>query len=589
MLDQLFGSKTRVQILSLFLKHPGKKFYSQEVTSLTHLDPANAFRELRRLVEAQVLTSEKQGNKPFYSINTTHPSYQGLSLLFNSGRRQRFLPAIVGLPEQKQKELHGQEWYHQRFDGSPLYILAIGEAEVRQEARKPQGTEANVRVCFFSHGTADWYLNMKDIKRGAEVISHLAKKDPTISKKLLQAWLADEQELERFFWKEFPTYQLHKLSDDELLDVWDTYYEKGVKRFTSSSIIDHFALGTDEYIRSLLRKEVYAHAGELSSVQFTEIFAVATAPIHQSFINQAEIDLLRIATGKSKESLESYQQRYFWTSNNYTDAHVLSVEHFQEQIRNWENGKKDLDKELKRLVETPKQNQEKKKKLLTKYKFSQELKTLIEISEDFSWWQDERKKATFLNIHMGVLLAQEVAKRKGYTVDELRYASAAEVQATMNGAGPSVQALRERRENCVFVMTQEGLFIESGKAAQKVRDLMLGERKVESVDDVRGLSACLGRTIGTVKVVKSVKEMNKVKEGDILVAVMTRPDYVPAMRLAAAIVTNEGGITSHAAIVSRELGIPCIIGTKIATEVFQDGDLIEVNANHGWVRKIKQS
>jgi pyruvate,water dikinase len=67
---------------------------------------------------------------------------------------------------------------------------------------------------------------------------------------------------------------------------------------------------------------------------------------------------------------------------------------------------------------------------------------------------------------------------------------------------------------------------------------------------------------------------------------MTRPDYVPAMKKAAAIVTNEGGITCHAAIVSRELGIPCIIGTKIATEVFKDGDVVEVNANHGWVRRI---
>jgi len=58
---------------------------------------------------------------------------------------------------------------------------------------------------------------------------------------------------------------------------------------------------------------------------------------------------------------------------------------------------------------------------------------------------------------------------------------------------------------------------------------------------------------------------------------------VPAMKKAAAIVTNEGGVTSHAAIVSRELGIPCVIGTKIATEVLHDGDLVEVDANHGKV------
>jgi len=96
-----------------------------------------------------------------------------------------------------------------------------------------------------------------------------------------------------------------------------------------------------------------------------------------------------------------------------------------------------------------------------------------------------------------------------------------------------------------------------------------------------------GKATGTVKIVKSVKEMGKVNAGDILVAVMTRPDYIPAMKKAAAIVTNEGGVTCHAAIVSRELGIPCIIGTKIATDVLKDGMQVEVNANHGWVKIIK--
>ena len=64
---------------------------------------------------------------------------------------------------------------------------------------------------------------------------------------------------------------------------------------------------------------------------------------------------------------------------------------------------------------------------------------------------------------------------------------------------------------------------------------------------------------------------------------MTRPEFLPAMKKASAIVTDEGGITSHAAIVSRELGIPCIIGTKNATEILKNGDLVEVKANHNMV------
>jgi len=67
---------------------------------------------------------------------------------------------------------------------------------------------------------------------------------------------------------------------------------------------------------------------------------------------------------------------------------------------------------------------------------------------------------------------------------------------------------------------------------------------------------------------------------------MTRQDFVPAMRKAVAIVTDEGSVTAHAAIIARELGIPCIVATKIATQIFEDGDTVEVDAEKGIVKKV---
>ena len=84
-------------------------------------------------------------------------------------------------------------------------------------------------------------------------------------------------------------------------------------------------------------------------------------------------------------------------------------------------------------------------------------------------------------------------------------------------------------------------------------------------------------------------DLEKFKEGDILVSFSTNPSLVPAMNKAAAIITNAGGVTCHAAIVSRELKTPCIIGTKIATKVLHDGDFVEVDANKGIVKIIKRS
>jgi pyruvate,water dikinase len=103
----------------------------------------------------------------------------------------------------------------------------------------------------------------------------------------------------------------------------------------------------------------------------------------------------------------------------------------------------------------------------------------------------------------------------------------------------------------------------------------------EPVKLLEGLGASPGQASGRVKIIQAVDELDRVLDGDILVTGMTSPDMVPAMRRAAAIVTDEGGLTSHAAIVSRELGVPAVVGTKQATKTLTDGALVTVDGERG--------
>jgi pyruvate,water dikinase len=98
---------------------------------------------------------------------------------------------------------------------------------------------------------------------------------------------------------------------------------------------------------------------------------------------------------------------------------------------------------------------------------------------------------------------------------------------------------------------------------------------------VRGLGASPGRVAGAVRIVHKLDELDKVSSGDVIVTEMTTPDMVPAMKRAAAIVTDEGGMTSHAAIVSRELGVPAVVGAGNATSVLEEGDTITVDGEKG--------
>jgi pyruvate,water dikinase len=107
-------------------------------------------------------------------------------------------------------------------------------------------------------------------------------------------------------------------------------------------------------------------------------------------------------------------------------------------------------------------------------------------------------------------------------------------------------------------------------------------------DELNGTIANTGKVRGSARIIIGRQDFHKFKNKDILVTAMTSVDFVPLMERASAFVTNEGGITSHASIVSRELNKPCLIGTRIATQILKDGDFIEVDAFKGVVRILKR-
>ncbi len=115
------------------------------------------------------------------------------------------------------------------------------------------------------------------------------------------------------------------------------------------------------------------------------------------------------------------------------------------------------------------------------------------------------------------------------------------------------------------------------------------EEKTEDEREIitKGLGASPGMASGAVKIIKSTSELDKILEGDILVTVMTTPDMVPAMKRADGIITDEGGVTCHAAIVSRELGIPCVVGTGDTTKILKENEIVTLDGNKGTVYRGK--
>jgi phosphohistidine swiveling domain-containing protein len=456
------------------------------------------------------------------------------------------------------------------------------------------GGDFTVHFCFYDDGKADWYILMDDINKVTNAVIEASKNNSDIGKDFIKTWQKDQD----LFYKkseEIRKIKLKELSDKELIRLHDEYAEIILDKNSSSSLIDGFALGTDQMMAEMIKK-VYENSKIKDKMRLTEVFSLLTAPIHLSFINEAEIELLKIALKikenninkeESSKLIREHQKKFFWIRNNYVTATILDEKYFQDEINKLLDMKLDIKEEINKIENTPKKSKLKKAELMNQLNLSQELKTLIKISEDFTYWQDERKRSTFWITHYFSLILEEIGKRIGIDKEYLKYMTCRETSLVFENK-PNLEELKARRKNGVYYWDKTGMEALSMKEADRVRKEVLGETNLEDIDDFRGLTACLGKAIGKVKIVKSATEISKVEKGDILVAVMTRPDYVPAMKKASAIVTDEGGVTCHAAIVSRELGIPCIIATKIATKVLKDNQLVEVNANHGWIKIIKQ-
>jgi len=147
-----------------------------------------------------------------------------------------------------------------------------------------------------------------------------------------------------------------------------------------------------------------------------------------------------------------------------------------------------------------------------------------------------------------------------------------------------------------WVLYKNKFFIVQARPVTTIKEKDKDEKKQEKIKKpvlLKGTPASPGIASGPIKKILSAKEIGKVKSGDILVTSMTTPDFVPAMKRVAAIVTDKGGQTSHAAIVSRELGIPCVVGTETATQILKNEQIITVNGAQGEIYKggldIKQS
>ena len=332
-----------------------------------------------------------------------------------------------------------------------------------------------------------------------------------------------------------------------------------------------------------------------SGSNFAYLYEILTSPtIHEI---DEQIDFLLVAK-KIKQmgwnqdvqrSLSLVKNKYIWQPFWTVTAKPLTSGYFKDAVQAYADSNVNLDDEILNIKQGQIDRKNKLEKTLKEIKAPKLLRAYVELLQGYMYLRTYRKniisKAHYL--HLPLLL--EIGERMGIGED-IKLISYEEMINYLQGENLVAQTVIKKRKEAWAVLSICGkTSIVCGK---KQVNTVAKRYKIEDVQKqvsqkiVKGRPACLGKIIGKVRVIKNNREFNKVQQNDVLVTPMTTPDFVPILGRVSAIITDEGGVTCHAAIVSREFNIPCIVGTGNATKVFKDGDLIEVDANLGMAKII---
>jgi phosphohistidine swiveling domain-containing protein len=224
-------------------------------------------------------------------------------------------------------------------------------------------------------------------------------------------------------------------------------------------------------------------------------------------------------------------------------------------------------------------------------KLNDKEKKLFDFVQNAMLIRDERKEIILKIFTTKHNLVMEFVNRKNITSELVPFCIINDFRENGLAFDENYKEELTRRTDgmLTYYDTEAGFLIEYDKLENKlhkINNILLDQ--VGTNSNLEGNVAYFGNVTGKVNKIMNSDEFSKFNDGDILVTSMTRPEFVPLMKKASAIITDEGGITCHAAIISRELKIPCIIGTKIATQVLKDGDLVEVDADNGIVRILSK-
>ncbi|HEX5796976.1 MAG TPA: PEP/pyruvate-binding domain-containing protein [Candidatus Saccharimonadales bacterium] len=369
-----------------------------------------------------------------------------------------------------------------------------------------------------------------------------------------------------------------------LSERYDDYFLRKLKPNTEQDSYELFLKVYDDFHGLIIWTLFYEQLDEASvsevlagrDIDLKKVWEIVKLPVFSSFDTRRKEYMLSALNGKTTAD---YLRFAFSDYTFFADEKFVKNELAKYDVHQ-------LESEIKQAKETTDAAKHKFDKFLD---YSDEFtKTVVEVLGWVLFCRDERKDM----INKTELLLFHIADQlfDFWKIDK-RFLPYTGISDVLEGRDymMSIKSDLPKRPNgyCVLYETDGTTLFGYDRLEEQITnldDFILSQHKIKDGRTILGEIGSIGQASGRVRVIRKNTEFDSFEPGEVLVTGMTRPEFVPLMQKAAAIITDEGGITSHAAIVSRELNKPCIIGTRIATQVLKTGDKVEVDANNGVVR-----
>ena len=465
------------------------------------------------------------------------------------------------------------------------------------------GFDFDCVVCEFKNGDLNWAVDLQEWRKCGRMAFEKIRQDPAFFEFVCSEVVKACGEMVGAAEKSFAA-DYSRLSNDELLSLYRGFAE-GMKHLTSAGLVFSFidtrnGLMTAE-LHSILSKR-------LPPEKISEAFSILTTPTEESFLKKEKTSLLKLGVSAAKEipgfaalsadgllkqihlhpsiskAFQNHFESFFWLPYNY-EGPAFSETDFAAALLEHAKSGKSFEAQLKALGEEDEAIGKAQAQLAGEMQFSGFEKYLFDCARRIILLKGYRKDAAFKAYCLMEKWLYETGARFGLSVKEMRLLTPDETKRMLSqNAVPA--GLAERYSYYVFV-TKRGVHeLFQGKEAKPFSERIIPDAVPQYEREIKGSCACPGLAQGPARIINSVEDLVKMRKGDILVSIQTNPNLLPALGKASAIVTDIGGITSHAAIISRELQIPCVIGTNVATKWLKDGDLVEVDATNGVVKKL---